>query len=83
MTIKKIRKALEKIYKERKSWNGAKGPFTQEAIRRRKLFLIKQQLLYQIEEAKLLKNRGVESFHFALYKVINDFLKISGKRGVK
>ncbi len=42
MTKKDIEKELEKIYKERKSWDGAKGPFTEPTIRRRELILIKQ-----------------------------------------
>ncbi len=46
ITIREIRNELEKIYKERKSWNGAKGPFGEPAIRRRELILIKQQILY-------------------------------------
>lgn len=74
MTIKEIKNELEKIYKERKSWNGAKLPFTEPAIRQRELFLIKQQILYRIEDAKLLKDRGEESFNIALYKIINDYL---------
>jgi len=75
MTIKGIRNELEKIYKERKSWDGAKGPFTELAIRRRELILMKQQILYRIEEAKLLKNKVEESFNLALHKLISDYLK--------
>jgi len=74
MTIREIRNELGKIYKERKSWDGAKGPFTEPAIRQRELILIKQQLLYRIEDARLLKDKGEESFNLKLYKIINNCL---------
>jgi len=74
MNVKEIRNELEKIYKERKSWNGAKGPFTDPAIRQRELILIKQRILSQIEDAKLLEDKGEEFFNFTLYKIINDYL---------
>ncbi|MCK4418369.1 hypothetical protein KAV79_01000 [Candidatus Aerophobetes bacterium] len=73
MTIREIRNELERIYKERKSWNGAKGPFTEPAIRQRELILIKQQILYRIEDTKLLKDKTEESFNLTLYKIINDY----------
>ena len=73
MTIREIRNELERIYKERKSWNGAKGPFTEPAIRQRELILIKQQILYRIEDTKLLKDKAEESFNLTLYKIINDY----------
>lgn len=74
MTIREIKNELEKIYKERNSWDGAKGPFTDPAIRQRELILIKQQLLYRIEDARLLKDKGEESFNLKLYKIINNCL---------
>jgi len=74
MTIREIINELEKIYKERKSWDGAKGPFAETAIRQRELILIKQQILYRIEDAKLLKDKGEESFNLTLYEIINDCL---------
>lgn len=74
MTIKGIRNELEKIYKERKSWDGAKGPFTESVIRQRELILIKQQILYRIEDAKLMKDKIEESFNLTLYKIINDYI---------
>ena len=74
MTIREIKNELEKIYKERKSWRGGKGPFTQPAIRQRELILIKQQILYRIEDAKLLKDKSEESFNMTLYKIINEYL---------
>jgi len=75
MRISKIRKELGKIYKERNSWDGGKGPFTESAIRRRELILMKQQILYRTEEAKLTKNKVEESFYLDLYKVVNDYLE--------
>lgn len=75
MTITKIRKELRKVYKEGASWNGGKGPFTESAIRRRELILMKQQILYRVEEAKLTKKTIEESFHLDLYKVVNDYLE--------
>ena len=74
MTIKGIRNELEKIYKERKSWDGAKGPFTESVIRQRELILIKQQILYRIEDTKLMKDKIEESFNLTLYKIINDYI---------
>ena len=71
ITIREIRNKLEEVYKERKSWHGTKGPFTEPAIRQRELILIKQQILYRIEDAKLLKDKGEESFNLTLYKIIN------------
>lgn len=75
MTFRKIRNELEKIYQERKRWDGSKGLFTESTITQRKLILIKQQVLYQIEDARLAKNKGKESFNPALYKVINKYLR--------
>jgi len=75
MTIREIKNELEEIYKERKSWSGGKGPFTESSIIRRELILIKQQLLYRIEAAKLLGDKSKELFNLALYKIINDYLK--------
>jgi len=75
MTIREIGSELERIYKERDSWDGGKGPFTEPAIRRRELILMKQQILYRMEGAKLLKNKVEQSFNLALYKVISDYLK--------
>jgi len=81
MTIREIENELEKIYKERKSWSGAKGPFTEPVIRLKELILIKQQILYRIEDAKLLKDKREESFNSALYKIINnDIIKLNSKR---
>lgn len=74
MNMKEIRNELEKIYKERKGWNGAKGPFTEPAIRQRELILIKQQILYRIEDAKRNKDKKVENFNIALLQAINSFL---------
>ena len=74
MTIREIRSELQKIYKERKSWHGAKGPFIEPAIRQRELILIKQQILYKIEDAKLLHDKYEESFNHTLYKILNDYL---------
>jgi len=45
MTDTQIKKQLEKIYKERSKWNGSRGPFNKQSIRKRELILIKQQLL--------------------------------------
>jgi len=75
MTIRKIRNELEEIYKERSSWDGGKGPFTEAAIRRRELILMKQQLLYRLEEAKLQNNKAFESFCLDMLKTINKYLK--------
>jgi len=74
MTIREIENELEKIYKERKSWSGAEGPVTEKAIRLKELILIKQQILYRIQDAKLLKDKRGESFNTTLYKIIDNYV---------
>jgi len=83
MTIREIRNELEKIYKERKSWSGAKGPVTEPVIRLKELILIKQQILYRIEDAKLLKDKREESFNSYLYRIINSYIISLGSKGNK
>lgn len=75
MTIKEIKNELEEIYKERKSWNGGKGPFTKLAIKLRELVLVKQRLLYDIENAKIQKNKTEELYHTLLCEAVNNYLK--------
>lgn len=74
MTNQEIKKELEKIYKERKSWNGAKGPFTDEAINYRKLTVMKQYTLYKIQDAKKEKNKKKEAFNLEICKIIDKYL---------
>lgn len=83
MTIREIRNELEKIYKERKSWSGAKGPVTKLAIRLKELILIKQQILYHIEDARLLKDKRQESFNSDLYRIINRYIIGLSSKGNK
>lgn len=72
---KEIEAELERIYKERKSWNGAKGPFTNEAINYRKLIFMKQYTLYGIQDARKEKEKKKEAFNLEIYKVIDEYLK--------
>ena len=83
MTIKEIENELENIYKERKTWSGTKGPVTKLAIRLKELILIKQQILYRIEDAKLLKDRREESFNTILYRIIDNYMIILRSKGIK
>jgi hypothetical protein len=83
MTNRKINKELEGVYKERKKWNGGKGPLTKSVVKQRELVLIKQNILYRIEDAKLPGDKGEESFNLALYKIINDYLKTISEIYVK
>lgn len=83
MRIREIRNELEEIYKERKRWRGAKGPFTEPAIRLKELILIKQQILYRIKDAKLLKDKREESFNSTLYKIINNGIINPNSKGSK
>jgi len=62
MTHRQIKKELDKIYKERRSWNGGKGPFDKLSINRRTLILIKQQILYRLENSKIVGNQKKEFF---------------------
>ena len=71
MKQREIEKELSKIYKERSSWDGGKGPFTELAIRRRELILIKQQILYRIGDAKRCGDRKEESFFLKIYKILD------------
>jgi hypothetical protein len=75
MTNRQIRNELEKIYKERKSWNGGKGPFTKLAIKRREFVLVKQRLLYEIGDAKKEKDKAEELYHTLLWEAVNNHLK--------
>lgn len=75
MTDKEIKRELKKIYRERRSWDGAKGPFTEPAIKRKELILIKQQILYKLEDAKLLRDKMKEAFCLQICKIINEYLK--------
>lgn len=72
--MREIKMELGKIYKERKTWNGARVSFTTRAIKQRELILIKQQILYRLEDAKLFKDKGEEAFYITLYEIINEYL---------
>lgn len=76
MTIKQINKELNAICKERTTWNGAKGPFTKSAIKKRGLVLIKQNLLSRIEDSTLLGEQSEEHFYALLYQTIDDYSKL-------
>lgn len=69
MTNKEIKNELKKIYKERESWNGAKGPFTDEAINHRKLTVMKQYTLYKIQDARRERDKKKEAFNLEICKV--------------
>lgn len=75
MTNAQIKKELEKIYKIRKGWNGAKGPFDRLSVRRRELILLKQYLLYRIEDAKMFGDKNEESFNLTTYNAMSEYLK--------
>jgi cytochrome c biogenesis factor len=75
MTLEEIKRELEEIYEEFKEWEGGKGPFTEREIRRRELILMKQQVLYLMEDAKLLRDESKEAFANDLYNVIKGYLK--------
>jgi len=75
MTIREIRSELKKLYKERNSWDGTKGPLTETVIRQRELILLKQQILYRIEEAKQCGDKIEEIFNLKIYQAINNYLK--------
>lgn len=75
MTPTQIKKELEKIYKERKRWTSGKGPFDRLSVRRRELILLKQYILYRIEDAKLFGDKNEESFNLATYSAMSVYLK--------
>jgi hypothetical protein len=74
MINKKIEKELKEIYKERKSWNGARGSFTDDAIDHRKLIFMKQYTLYRIQDARKEKDKKKEDFNYEICKIINEYL---------
>lgn len=73
MIFKQIKKELEKIYQERRSWQGGNGPFDRLSVNRRELVLIKQQILYCLEEAKSLKDEQKEPFYYEIYKITESY----------
>lgn len=73
MTNREIKQELNKIYQERKCWNGGEVPFTPKEIRRRESILIMQNLLYRIEDAKLIKDKQEELFLTRLFLFIKRF----------
>ncbi len=73
MTFKEIKRQLKEVYRERKKWNGAKGPFTAEAIFQRGLILMKQYTLYNLENAKMKKDKNKVAFNCEILKVINEY----------
>lgn len=73
MTLKQIKEELDKIYQERTSWNCGKGPFDGLSVNRRELVLIKQQVLYHLEDVKCLKDKHEELFYFRIYKMIGSY----------
>jgi len=83
MTNREIENQLEKIYKKRRTWSGAKGPVTEQAIRLKELILIKQQILYRIQDAKLLKDKREESFNSTLYRIIDNYTTNLSSKGNK
>jgi len=42
---RKIEERLEKIYRHRKKWNRARGPFDKSSIRKRELILFEQRII--------------------------------------
>jgi len=79
MTSKEIRTELKGIYKEMDRWSYLnrfiKKPLPNEEVRRRELILWKQQILYQIEDAKLLKDKKTEAFNTELLNLTDRYLK--------
>ncbi len=74
MKISEIKKELAKIYNERNKWDGGKGPFTETEIRRKELILLKQYILYHLEESLRTQSKNKE-FWLDIYKAINKGLK--------
>lgn len=79
MTLEEIRRELDKIYKERSKWDGARGPFTRKEIRKRELILIKQRVLYEIETAIITGEESDERFYIKIYELVEASLRSLGK----
>lgn len=73
MTNREIKQELNKIYRERGKWHGGKGPFTLEEIKRREAILMRQNLLYRIEDAKLAGDKKEEALLTRLLLFMNRF----------
>ncbi len=76
INLNNIKKELQEIYEERKKWDGGKGPFTSDEIKRRELILLKQGFLYQLEEAIKSKDKNKKEFLLEILEIINKWLKI-------
>lgn len=73
MTPRQIKKELEKVYKERRNWQGGNGPFDRLSVNRRELVLCKQYILYCFEDAKRQKDKQKELFYYKIYKITESY----------
>ncbi len=71
---REIEVELQKVYEEMATWDGAKGPFTDQAIRRTELILLKQQILYQVIDARTQGNKVKENFAIELLQKLNQLI---------
>jgi len=74
VTTKEIERALEEVYKEMKSWRRTNSQsdyrISEDEVKRRELFLIAREELYNVEEAKKSKDGLAESVHAATYELL-------------
>ena len=73
MTLKQIKNELDKIYQERESWRGGKGPFDRLSVNKRELVLCKQYILYRLEDAKRIEDKQKELFYLEICKIIESY----------
>lgn len=74
MREEELEAELEAVIAERKSWHGARGPFSEREVTRRELVLWKQALLYKIQDARENGDRQAEDFNTALLDLLNSEL---------
>lgn len=74
MTLREIRRELEKVNREIDSWSQLRGVLMPAEVRRRELILIEQQILYRLEEAIETGDEAQEFFHMKLFSIIQRYL---------
>jgi len=75
MKNEELRNAIEDVYKERRNLPQPTGPLPEHEVIRRELLLLKQAILYRIEEARKQNKKKREMFNIELYGLINSFLE--------
>ena len=74
MTDEELEAAIERAIEARRKLTPLKEPPSEEEIFRRELILLRQQVLYEIQDAREFDDERSERLHIAIYRVIQKFL---------